>query len=224
MAAAAATTGVIVSVPANADQVLCITPGDPEPDLQLIGNPGTIRSGRHRKDNKYKYLGAQCGTDGNVYIFPCASEQVLQVNTLTMTATNVGPNLRDTGMESVFQNKWQNGLTCLQDECVYGMPLSGHTLLRIDCGNKNSTNNDNDDDDDDDRGDNPQVTTWMLPLPRRACRDKYEGGVMTKGGIMYTVPNNHKAVLRIEPGKLRPSSPPSPAPTRSAREQKTTSP
>jgi hypothetical protein len=184
--AAAASNGVIVSVPANSNTSLCVTPG-PEPVLTLVGNRDIIQSGRHRDDGKYKYLGAICGTNGKVYIFPCASEHVLQIDTVKMEAKNVGPNLRDAGMEMVNQNKWQNGLTCIQDKCVYGMPLSGHTLLRIDCSDEEK---------------DPEVTTWMLPTPKRDCRDKFEGGVMTDCGVMYTVPNNHKAVLRIEPGKL----------------------
>jgi hypothetical protein len=58
---AAAENGVIVSIPANADTVLCITPADTvdgEPTLKLIGDGSFIQSGRHRKDQHYKYLGA----------------------------------------------------------------------------------------------------------------------------------------------------------------------
>ena len=193
---AAASNGVIVSVPANANTVLCITPGE-IPKIEEIGSSTVIRGcGRHRDDGKYKYLGAMCGTDGHVYVFPCASEYVLQVNTVKLEARNVGPNLRDSGMETVHQNKWQNGLTCVQEKCVYGITLSGHTLLRIDCS-KNT-----DDDDNEEEKDDVRVTTWLLPPPRRDCRDKFEGGVMTASGVMYTVPNNHKGVLRIEPANL----------------------
>lgn len=189
---AAAANGVIVSVPANSDTVLCITPGntiEEEPTLTEIGDSSTIQSGRHRSDGKYKYLGAMAGTNGKVYLFPCASEYVLQVDTVHGIAKNVGPNLRDSGLELVHQNKWQNGLTCVQDKCVYGMSQSAHTLLRIDCSN---TTTDADSPD-------PIVTTWKLPSPRIECRDKFEGGVITESGVMYTVPNNHKGVLRIEP-------------------------
>jgi len=196
---AAAANGVIVSVPANADTVLCITPAstlDGEPTLSELGNASTIQSGRHRSDHKYKYLGAIAGTNGKVYLFPCASEFVLQVDTVHGVAKNVGPNLRDAGMETVHQNKWQNGLTCIQDQCVYGMPLSGHTLLRIDCS-ETTIEEDSPD---------PIVTTWKLPLPRIECRDKFEGGVITKSGVMYTVPNNHKGVLRIEPFSISSSN------------------
>lgn len=193
--AAAAENGVIVSVPANANTVLCITPGE-QPILQEIGNEEMIQSGRHRTDGKYKYLGAMCcsGKSGNgkVYIFPCASEYVLQVDTVHFIAKNVGPNLRDANLERVHQNKWQNGLTCVQDQSVYGMPLSGHTLLKIDCSETSM----------DEHSKDPIVTTWRLPSPRIDCRDKFEGGVMTPSGIMYTVPNNHKGILRIEPANL----------------------
>ncbi|KAL3939893.1 MAG: hypothetical protein SGBAC_005467 [Bacillariaceae sp.] len=185
----AAANGIIVSVPANADTSLCITPGE-EPILTLVGDASIVQAGRHREDKKYKYLGAMCGTNGRVYIFPCASEYVLQVDTEKMEAKNVGPNLRDSGMEAVFQNKWQNGLTCAQDECVYGMPLSSQTILRVDCSSKK-------------KDADPEVTVWTLPSPRRECKDKFEGGVMTDDGVMYTVPNNHKGVLRIQPANLQ---------------------
>ena len=186
--AAAAANGVIVCVPANADTVLCITPADPAPLLSEIGDAETIQTGRHRSDRKYKYLGAITGPNGKVYVFPSGSEYVLQVDAVTMTVKNVGPNLRDAGMERVCQNKWQNGLTCPQDQCVYGMPLAGESILRIDCSGS--------------QGDeDPVVTTWKLPAPYRG-REKWEGGVITCKGIMYTVPNNFKAVLRIEPYNL----------------------
>ena len=77
-----------------------------------------------------------------------------------MVTKNVGPNLRDSKLENVNQNKWQNGLTCNQNDCVYGMPLSGETLLKIDCSTSSKTNNDNNDDD-------PEITTWIIPSPRR---------------------------------------------------------
>jgi len=58
---AAAPNGVIVSVPANADNILCIIPADTEdgePTWELIGDGSFIQSGRHRSDKHYKYLGA----------------------------------------------------------------------------------------------------------------------------------------------------------------------
>ena len=187
--AAKAENGVIVCIPNNVDKVLCVTPGDPEPILTEIGDDSFIQTGRHRNDRKYKYLGAMAGTNGRVYVFPSGSEYVLEVNTEDMVARNVGPNLRDTGMERIFQNKYQNGLTNPHDQCVYAIPLSGETLLRIDCSDK----------------DNAVVTTWPLPSPYETL-DKWEGGVICDNGLMYTVPNNCKAVLKIQPYNFNPDS------------------
>ena len=180
--AAKSANGTIVSVPANADTVLCITPGNP-PSLWEIGGPSVIQTGRHRKDGKYKYLGAMAGTDGRVYCFPCGSERVLRVDTNTREVTNVGPNLYDTGAERLLQNKWQNGLTSAAEQCVYAIPLAAETVLRIDTSSTTLS---------------PRVTTWHLPSPFGGLA-KWEGGVMAKNGNMYCVPNNHKAVLRIKP-------------------------
>lgn len=43
-----------------------------------------------------------------------------------------------------------------------------------------------------------EVTTWKLPQPSKTLA-KWEGGVIAKNGIMYCMPNNHKAVLQIVP-------------------------
>lgn len=188
-AAKALHNDVVVCIPNNVDTVLCIIPnGKDGPILKEIGDESFIQTGRHRTDKKYKYLGAMAGTNGKVYIFPSGSEYVLEVDTDTLQARNVGPNLRDTGMERIFQNKWQNGLTNEHDQCVYAMPLAGETVLRIDCNSKGG----------DDGNDDVEVTTWPLPSPYETL-DKFEGGVICSNGIMYTVPNNCKAVLKITP-------------------------
>mmetsp|Transcript_68201 Transcript_68201/g.76350 ORF Transcript_68201/g.76350 Transcript_68201/m.76350 type:complete len:444 (+) Transcript_68201:43-1374(+) len=186
--AAKADDGSIVCIPNNVDRVLLINPGDTEPTLTEIGDETVIQTGRHRSDRKYKYLGAMAGF-GKVYFFPSGSEYVLQVDTKKMIAKNIGPNLRDAGMERIFQNKWQNGLTNPHDKCVYAIPLSGETLLQIDCSK------------DDDA--EPVVTTWPLPSPFETL-DKWEGGVMCDNGLMYTMPNNCKAVLKIQPCNWKP--------------------
>jgi len=188
--AAKAENDVIVCIPNNVDRVLCITPGNPEPVLTEIGDDSIIQTGRHRTDRKYKYLGAMAGTNGKVYVFPSGSEYVLEVDTVNMSVRNVGPNLRDSGMERIFQNKWQNGLTNPHDKCVYAIPLAGETLLRIDCS---------------DDKDDVEVTTWPLPSPYETL-DKWEGGVICPNGLMYTVPNNCKAVLKIQPCNWKPES------------------
>ncbi|CAE7389770.1 strG [Symbiodinium necroappetens] len=173
--ASPAPNGDIVSVPANADSVLVIRPGL-EPEMFEIGDTLCVKSGRHRTDRKYKFLGAMTGSDGLVYCFPSGSERVLQIDTQTLHVREVGPNLFD--MERICQNKWQNGLTLFEN--VYAIPLAGESLLRIDCSQ-----------------DPPLVTTWLLPSPHRVL-DKWEGGIIAPNGVIYTVPNNHKAILRIE--------------------------
>jgi len=191
-ASTAPANGVIVCVPANADQVLCITPAHPEPVLSLVGDETVLKSGRHRKDKKYKFLGAMGGPDGRVYHFPCAAERVLAVDTTTMTACEIGPNIYDHQMERICQNKWQNGVFVKERGCIFGIPLAGESVLRIDF-NKMMDENE------------PEVTTWSLPAPHRGL-SKWEGAVVAPNGIVYTVPNNHKAVLRIDQPALSSSS------------------
>ncbi|KAG7359739.1 hypothetical protein IV203_034837 [Nitzschia inconspicua] len=187
-AAKAVHNDVVVCIPNNVDRVLCITPNGDEPILTEIGDESFIQTGRHRTDRKYKYLGAMAGTNGKVYIFPSGSEYVLEVDTDTMEARNVGPNLRDSGMERIFQNKWQNGLTNEFDQCVYAIPLAGETVLRINCSKEDV-----------------DVTTWPLPSPYETL-DKFEGGVLCPNGLIYTVPNNCKAVLKIQPCNWTPEA------------------
>ncbi|CAE7362512.1 unnamed protein product, partial [Symbiodinium pilosum] len=124
--ASPAPNGDIVSVPANADSVLIIRPGI-EPEMFEIGDAKCVKSGRHRTDRKYKFLGAMTGADGMVYCFPSGSERVLQIDTEAQEVREVGPNLFD--MERICQNKWQNGLTL--GENVYAIPLAGESLLRV---------------------------------------------------------------------------------------------
>ncbi|KAL7484418.1 hypothetical protein ACHAW6_010056 [Cyclotella cf. meneghiniana] len=207
--ASASDDGTIVSVPANADNVLCIVPAprpaypreaadsaEPEPTLYILEgqSEGDIATGRHRTDGKYKYLGAMAGTDGKVYCFPSGSERVLQVDTVRKVARSVGPNLRDRGMESMHQNKWQNGITAHQEGCVYAIPLAGETVLRIRTGRPGG----NASDPVQDAAEDVEVTTWKLPWPRKTL-EKWEGGVLAKNGVIYCMPNNHKAVLQIVP-------------------------
>lgn len=206
--AAAAANGVIVSVAANADTVLCITPGSPAPiltelysgDNRIDGveqksvdneNRVLLQSGRHRSDGKYKFLGATAGPDGRVYCFPCAAERVLAVDTVNMRVEEVGPNVYDAKLERLCQNKWQNGVLVTNEDHsrIFGIPLAGESLLEInftpwmkkcDAG----------------RGE-IEVTTWPIPAPYR-CLGKWEGAVVALNGVAYSIPNNHKALLRIE--------------------------
>ena len=90
--------GCIYGIPAHADTVLKIEPGSP-PRITTFGGP--LRSGQHRSDGKYKFLGGACGVDGNVYFFPSDTDYVLQVNPTTGEVKEVGPNLRD--LEPIHQ-------------------------------------------------------------------------------------------------------------------------
>jgi hypothetical protein len=181
---AAASNGVIVCVAANADTVLCITPASPEPTITLVGDTSVLQSGRHRSDRKYKYLGATAGPDGRVYCFPCAAEHVLAVDTVRMTAHQIGPNIYDSDMERLCQNKWQNGVYLPQQNCIFGIPLAAESLLQMDFNRL------------DDHGD-PIISTWPIPAPYRNM-GKWEGAVLAPNGVAYAIPNNHKALLRIE--------------------------
>lgn len=181
--AAASPDGSIVCVPANANIALVITPGDPEPVLLELGDANEIRTGRHLNDTNNKYLGGLAGPDGKVYCFPCGSEEVLQVDTQKMTVCTVGLNVHDESLARICQNKWQNGVASTIDKCLYAIPLAAESLLRIDCSK-----------------DSPEVTTWNLPSPDKGLA-KYEGGVVARNGVIYTICNNSNAILRIEPRK-----------------------
>jgi hypothetical protein len=181
---AAAANGVIVCVAANADAILCITPSSPEPFITMVGDATVVQSGRHRSDRKYKYLGATMGPDGRVYMFPCAAEHVLAVDTVHMTAHQIGPNIYDANLERLCQNKWQNGVFLPEQNCIFGIPLAAESLLQIDFNRL------------DDRGD-PMISTWPIPAPHRNMA-KWEGAVVAPNGVAYSIPNNHKALLRIE--------------------------
>jgi hypothetical protein len=180
--ASRASNGTIVSVPANADSVLCITPASPAPILQLVGASVLLQGsmGRHRLDRKYKYLGGSPGPDGRVFCFPCAAEHVLAVDTTTMTATEVGPNIYDHDLERICQNKWQNGV--VSGNVIWAVPLASESVLKIEFSKDAKE---------------PTITTWPLPGPHRGLH-KWEGGVLAPNGVVYTVPNSHKAMLRIE--------------------------
>lgn len=188
--------GCIYGIPAHADTVLKIEPGL-EPRLLTIGGP--LRTGRHRSDGKYKYLGGAVGHDGNVYFFPSDSDFVLQVDPRTNVVREVGPCLKD--IEPIHNNKvsticfltlvisdeflclafskWQNGFTA-PDGTIYGIPLKSGSILRIRPGD----------------GSNPDITTIGGPYPGL---NKWEGGVMSKNGDMFCMPLNHRKVLRMKP-------------------------
>jgi hypothetical protein len=176
---AADTKGTIVCVPANADSVLCIEPGSP-PHWYELKSPSHIRTGRHRDDGKYKYLGATASLaddqEASVYCFPSGAEHVLRVDTHSRKVQSIGPNLVD--LETKVQNKWQNGIRV--GDVIYAIPLSAESVLKIGIGETTT------------------VTTWMLPQPHLGGLAKWEGAVLSSiTGAIYCMPNNQKAVLRI---------------------------
>ncbi|GKY94067.1 hypothetical protein MPSEU_000373300 [Mayamaea pseudoterrestris] len=182
--ASGASNGDIVSVPANADSVLVIRPGYPEPELFQLGDSNVIVTGRHRRDKRYKFLGASAGSDGMVYCFPSGSERVLQIDPVARTVRQVGPNVYEQRLERLCQNKWQNGVSLTNERLVFAIPLAAESVLQIDY-----------------RTDPPIITTWQLPAPHKGLA-KWEGGTVAPNGAIYCVPNNHKAILRIEPSSF----------------------
>jgi len=166
------TNGNLYCIPAHIDTVLKVVPGV-VPRLSLIGK--NIRTGEHRNDGKYKFLGGAVGGDC-VYFFPSDADYVLEINAMTDQVREVGPNLRD--LEPMRNNKWQNGFTAMNG-IIYGIPLKGQTVLRI------IPKTD---------GSEPDITT--IGGPYRGL-NKWEGGVTALNGDMYCVPLNHKCSLRI---------------------------
>merc|ERR1712087_1044355 len=120
--------------------------------------------GRHRNDDKYKYLGGGVAADGKVYFFPSDAERVLCVDPKTDECKLVGPIFLE-GM-----NKWQNGFSA-RDGAVYAIPQRARGVVRVmpstkpgvesdvtvlDCGDEFSAYSDG--------------------------KDKFEGGVMGSDG------------------------------------------
>ena len=159
-------------IPAHADKVLKVEPGL-EPKLSFLGN--NLRTGEHRNDGKYKYLGGSVSGD-YIYFFPSDADYVLEINTITDNVREVGPNLRD--FEPMRNNKWQNGFST-KEGIVYGIPLKSHSVLRITPSAG---------------GDEPKVECIGGPYK---TFNKWEGGVTASNGDMYCVPLNHKCSLRI---------------------------
>uniref|UniRef100_A0A7S4MQY6 Uncharacterized protein n=1 Tax=Odontella aurita TaxID=265563 RepID=A0A7S4MQY6_9STRA len=173
--------GNIYGIPAHADAVLRIVPptdGGAEPEIITFGGP--LRTGSHRSDNKYKYLGGAAGIDGCVYFFPSDADYVLRVNPHDMTAKEVGPNLRE--CEALRHNKWQNGFSARGGRAIYGIPLKARSIVRILCHEDGQSD--------------PDVKCVGGPY---GGLNKWEGGVMSADGDMYCMPLNCDWVLRMRP-------------------------
>ncbi len=75
--------GNLYCIPAHATDVLKVEPGL-EPTLSILGS--NIRTGEHRKDGKYKFLGGASSGDC-VYFFPSDADYVCEVNAKTGTVS-----------------------------------------------------------------------------------------------------------------------------------------
>ena len=181
---AAAGGKVIFGIPCNQDQVLRVDPPaspDGEPSITLLGDATIVKTGRHRSDRKYKFLGAVADDiNGYLYFIPSGADRVLRVNVATNELEEVGPHLEDGNLERVHQNKWQNGFFSTVDSCVYAIPLNGDRLLRIDPTLEGQ----------------PSVETLGPSTPGV---EKWEGAVVGKNGVAYSCPNNYKGILKIVP-------------------------
>jgi len=179
----------IFGIPCNGDQVLRVDPPptpDGQPTITLLGDDSIVKTGRHRSDRKYKFLGAVSDDDnGYVYFIPSGADRVLRVHVATNQLEEVGPHMEDGGLERVHQNKWQNGFFSKVDRCVYAIPLNGDRLLRIDSAGGGE-----------DGGAEPIVETLG---PSTVGVEKWEGAVIAANGVAYSCPNNYKGLLKIVP-------------------------
>ena len=93
--------GAIIGIPCNADCVLRVDPAD---DSVTLHGKGVVKTGRHRSDGKYKFLGGVLGGDGKTYCIPSDSDYVLRVGTgKDPVVENIGRSLEN---EKWQQNKW----------------------------------------------------------------------------------------------------------------------
>lgn len=157
--------------------------------ISEFGDATVIRSGSHRSDGKYKFLGAVAGQDGKVYFIPSDAERVVQVDAEKNIAREIGSSL--VSKESIRNNKWQNGFFSKKDGAIYAIPLKAQTVLRVQLGTeKDQSLVENNSD--------PIVSTVGGLF---TGLNKWEGGVLSKNGDMYCMPLNSKAVLKVSPGK-----------------------
>lgn len=162
-----------------------IDPG-PVVGITQFGDHSILRSGNHRSDDKYKFLGAVSNPrDGCVYLVPSDADRVVQVDPINLSVREIGPSL--TRYEPMRNNKWQNGFLSVLDNSLYAIPLKGQTVLRVEMPNSSLDVLEKQD---------PSVMTIGGLF---TGLNKWEGGVMAHNGTMYCMPLNHKAVLKISP-------------------------
>jgi len=164
----------IYGFPNNADTVLVIDTRQQR--VYTVGDDTILKAGRHRDDNRYKYLGGALTADGKyAYLFPCDAEQVLRIDTRTDELKLVGPLLLD------GPNKFQNGFVA-SDGCLYGIPQRAIGVLRIEPPT--------------DESDEELIDVMDCCLP--GVRDKFEGGVMGPDGNIYCMPLRAKMCVKVE--------------------------
>lgn len=168
-----------------ADTILKIDPCK-DAVVSVFSDASVIRSGSHRSDGKYKFLGGVVGRDGFVYFIPSDAERVVQVDVLRNIARETGPNL--TMKEPIRNNKWQNGFLSNVDGAIYAIPLKAQTVLRIATKRREDMDANNISE--------PEVSTIGGPF---TGLNKWEGGVLARNGSMYCMPLNCKAVLKVSP-------------------------
>lgn len=168
----------IFGFPNNADNVLVVDCSTQR--VYTIGSKDMIRSGRHRADDRYKYLGGAATIDERyAYLFPCDAEQVLRIDCQTEELTLVGPLLLE------GENKFQNGFAC-RDGCLYGIPQRASGVLKIVPASETQTED--------------QVDIVSCGAHMIGIKDKFEGGVMGSDGCVYCIPLRARSCVKIIPG------------------------
>jgi hypothetical protein len=170
----------IIGFPNNADEILVIDTSQQR--LYTVGDSNILKSGRHRSDNRYKYLGGALAHDGRfAYLFPCDAERVLRFDFATDEIALIGPLLLD------GENKFQNGF-CGRDGCLYGIPQRACGVLRIVPRSLNAALEED------------HVDIMDCGEDFIGIKDKFEGGVMGGDECMYCIPLRSRTVVKIVPG------------------------
>ena len=117
------------------------------------------------------------GVDKKIYLLPCDSDFVCQLDPETNAVKNVGPNLKN---EMYVQNKWQNGFSAA-DGSIYAVPLKASNVLCIK-PHKLLPNGD------------PEVTLIGGPY---YGMNKWESGALGPDGCMYVRTKQRGAKRRV---------------------------
>jgi len=172
----------IFGFPNNADNVLVIDCSIPNaPRVYCVGDESILTSGRHRTDQRYKYLGGALTLDGHyAFLFPCDAERVLRIDCRTDELALVGPLLLD------GQNKFQNGFVSQRDGCLYGIPQRATGVLRILPQSVSGWDHDH-------------VDIMDCGPEMVGTKEKFEGGVMGADGCIYCIPLRSKFCVKVVP-------------------------